>query len=244
MKIKFYFGGANLKYKNLIIVLTTTAIFLFMQFMKVYAVALPIDENQKRILIDPGHGGYDGGAEVNGVKEKNINLNISLLLREELVKAGFDVMMTREKDEALKLDKPKFKTRKSEDLAARCKIKSDSNCDIFISIHMNIFTESQYSGGQVWYSRYPESRRLAELIQGNFKKYIDDKNERLAKPALDAYKVLRSIDTMPGVIVECGFLSNPAEARKLNNTDYQKKIAEIIAKSVEEYFKYKGIAKR
>ena len=212
------------------------SVLSYANFMKVNAKVFTIGHDTKLILIDPGHGGYDGGAEVNGVKEKDINLNISLLLKEALVKAGFEVMMTREKDEALKLDNSKFKTRKSEDLAARCKIKSDSNCDVFISIHMNIFTESQYSGGQVWYSRYPESRKLAELIQGNFKKYIDDKNQRLAKPALDAYKMLRSADTMPGVIVECGFLSNPDEEKRLRNTDYQKNIAESIAKSIEEYF--------
>ena len=243
MKIKFYFGGENLKFKNYIIIITVSLIFLLMQFMKVDAEVLTTDQDQKLILIDPGHGGFDGGAEVNGVKEKNINLSISLLLKEELVKAGFDVMMTREKDEALRLDKSKFKTHKSEDLAARCKMKSDSNCDLFISIHMNMFTESQYYGGQVWYSRHPESRKLAELIQQDFKKYIDDKNQRLAKPALGAYKVLRSADTMPGVIVECGFLSNPGEAKKLKDRDYQKRIAESIAKSIEEYFKDKKVPK-
>lgn len=228
--------GEDLKYKNYIIILIAAAILLSIKFMKVYAEVLP-DQDQKLILIDPGHGGFDGGAEVNGAKEKNINLSISLLLKEELVKNGFDVMMTREKDEALKLDKSKFKTHKAEDLAARCKMKSDSNCDAFISIHMNMFTESQYSGGQVWYSRHPESRKLAELIQDNFKRYIDDKNQRLAKPALDAYKVLRSVDTMPGVIVECGFLSNFDEAKKLKDADYQKKIADSIAKAITEYFK-------
>ena len=226
-----------MKYKNHIIILAISVIFLFMQFRLVYAEVLPINQDKKLILIDPGHGGFDGGAEVNGVKEKSINLSISLLLKEELAKVGFDVIMTRERDEAVKLDKSKSKTRKSEDLAARCKMKNDSNCDAFISIHMNIFTESQYSGGQVWYSRYLRSQKLAELIQQNFKKYIDDKNQRLAKPALDGYKILRTSDTMPGVIVECGFLSNPHEAKNLNNKDYQKKIAQSIAKSIQDYFK-------
>ena len=212
------------------------SVLIYANFMKVNAKVLTIGKDTKLILIDPGHGGYDGGAEANGVKEKNINLSISLLLKEELAKAGFKVMMTREKDEALKLNESKFKTHKAEDLAARCKIKNESNCDVFISIHMNIFTESQYSGGQVWYSRYPDSRKLAELIQGNFRKYIDDKNKRVAKPALDAYKMLRTDDNMPGVLVECGFLSNSEEAEKLNNKDYQKKVAESITKAIEQYF--------
>jgi len=212
---------------------------MFTKSISVKAEISSPSEDEKLILIDPGHGGYDGGAEVNGVKEKNLNLSIGLLLREELVKAGFDVMMTREKDEALKLGDFKFKTHKAEDLAARCKIKSDSCCDLFISIHMNIFTESQYSGGQVWYSRNPESRKIAELIQKDFKGYIDDKNQRQAKPALDAFKVLRSTDIMPGVLVECGFLSNPQEAERLADKDYQKKISVSIARSIAVYFKNK-----
>jgi N-acetylmuramoyl-L-alanine amidase len=226
-----------LKRINYIAIVIVLAVFVLAQSGNAHGEILTTDQDQKLILIDPGHGGYDGGAEGGGAKEKNINLSISLLLKEELAKAGFDVIMTREKDEALKMEKSKFRTHKAEDLAARCKIKSDSNCDAFISIHMNTYTESQYFGGQVWYSRYPESRKLAEIIQGNFKKYIDDKNQRKAKPALDAYKMLRSVDTMPGVLVECGFLSNPEEAKKLNSTDYQKKIAESITKAIEEYFK-------
>jgi N-acetylmuramoyl-L-alanine amidase len=186
---------------------------------------------------DEGHGGFDGGAEVNGAKEKNINLSIAILLKEELIKLGYDVVMTREKDEALKLDKSKYKTSKGEDLAARCKMKVDSNCDMFISIHMNMFTESQYFGGQVWYSRYAGSKKLAELIQQGFKNDVDSKNKRIPKPALDSYKVLRTNDSMPSVIVECGFLSNAAEAERLKNVDYQKRIAVSISNSVTKFYK-------
>jgi len=220
-----------------------SAMIVISSMVKVNAKAILQKDEPKRILIDPGHGGFDGGAEANGVKEKTINLSISLLLKEELVKAGFDVMMTREKDETVRLDKSKFRTHKAEDMAARCKMKSESNCDMFISIHMNIFTESQYFGGQVWYSRYPESQKLAEIIQQNFKKHVDDKNKRLAKAGLDNFKVLRTSDNMPGVIVECGFLSNPSEGEKLSNKDYQKGIAVSITKSIEEYFKNKSEAK-
>ncbi|MBC8059385.1 MAG: N-acetylmuramoyl-L-alanine amidase CwlD [Clostridiaceae bacterium] len=232
-----------MKHKNYMVLILVLMLTILTKSTTVGAETSEENEGEKLILIDPGHGGYDGGADGNGVKEKNINLSISLLLKEELIKQGFDVMMTREKDEALKLDTVKFKTHKAEDLAARCKIKSESNCDLFISIHMNTYPESQYSGGQVWYSRNPESRKLADLIQRNFRKYIDDKNKRVAKPALDAFKMLRSVDTMPGVLVECGFISNPEEAGKLNNKDYQKSIAESITRAIMEYFENNKLPK-
>lgn len=202
---------------------------------KAYGAEKVEGDKKKLILLDPGHGGFDGGAEVNGVKEKNINLSIALLLKDELQKNGFEVLMTREKDEALRLDKTKAKTKKSEDMEARCKIKRESNCDMFISIHVNTFPESKYYGGQVWYSGFTESRKLANIIQGNFKKYIDASNNRMEKPS-DSYKVLRCCDNVPGVIVECGFISNPNEFQNLISNEYQKNIAETITKSVLEFY--------
>ncbi len=154
-----------LKYiRWLLLLLCYSTIFLVCgaQFNNIDAKEVYESRDKELILIDPGHGGFDGGAEVNGIKEKELNLSIGLLLKEELVKSGFRVTMTREKDEAVKLDKSKYKTRKSEDLEARCKMKSESDCNMFISIHMNTFTEGKYFGAQVWYSKI----KRVEFLQG------------------------------------------------------------------------------
>ena len=191
----------------------------------------------KIILIDPGHGGIDGGAtSKSGVVEKNINLSIALKLREILRAKGYKVLMTRQEDVGLYSDKGRIRDKKIEDLNNRCKMKAESNCDMFISIHQNKFEQSQYYGAQVWYSRNQKSRILAQIIQRNLREDINNNNKRVEKPANNSIKVLRCYDTMPSVLVECGFLSNPDEEQKLITDEYQRKIAESIAKSVDEYF--------
>jgi N-acetylmuramoyl-L-alanine amidase len=192
---------------------------------------------KKVILIDAGHGGYDGGAEgKTGIKEKDINLSISLKLKDRLKAEGFNVAMTREKDEAL-LDvrNVKYSSKKRQDLANRCKIKKEINPDLFISIHQNHFPQGQYYGSQVWYSSYKESNVLAHLIQENLKIDLDKNNKRVEKPARDDYKILRNNDTMPSVLVECGFLSNYNEEIKLKDELYQDLIAKSLTKSIKTY---------
>ena len=192
---------------------------------------------KKLILIDPGHGGFDGGGfSKTGILEKGINLDISFKLREELQKSGYDVLMTREDDRLLYDDKDKSRSRKTQDLANRCKIKNESNCDMFVSIHLNMFPQSQYYGAQVWYSKLEESKKLAHVLQGNLKTDLNNENKRVEKPALNEYKVLKN-GNMPSVLIECGFLSNAAEAEKLNSEDYQILIAKSIAKSIVQYYR-------
>lgn len=226
--------------KRRLIFLLITAISVLCIFINknVSAYKKNIDNNsEKIILIDPGHGGMDGGAvSQNGTVEKNINLSISLKLRDELKKNGYKVVMTREEDKWLCGDESKIRQKKRADLNNRWKMKKESNCDAFISIHLNMFPESKYYGAQVWYSDNENSKKLASVIQSNFKLYLDETNKRLEKPANDQYKILRNGDNIPSVIVECGFLSNLEEERKLKDEEYQGKIANIIAKSVKEYF--------
>lgn len=192
---------------------------------------------KKVILIDPGHGGYDGGAEgKSSIKEKDINLNISLKLREKLKEKGFEVVMTREDDRALiNEDAKKYSTKKAEDLANRCKIKKESNPDLFISIHQNHFPEGQYYGAQVWYSQNKKSESLAHIIQEGLKVDLKDNNKRVEKPAGNSYKILRTHDEMPSVLVECGFLSNYTEEQKLLSNEYQNNVADSIAKSISKF---------
>lgn len=193
-------------------------------------------DDEKIILIDPGHGGIDGGAESKrGTIEKDINLSISLKLRDSLNKLGYTVLMTREEDKGLYTESGSVNKKKIEDLNNRCKIKRESNCDIFVSIHQNFFNDSYYSGAQVWYSKNEDSGRLAHIIQQNFKKDLNNKNKRVEKLG-NSYKVLRCYCSIPSVIVECGFLTNPQEERELMKDEYQDKIAESLSKSIEEYF--------
>lgn len=205
------------------------------QFNGVKAVAA--DAKNKVILIDAGHGGIDGGAlSKSGTVEKDINLSISLKLRDILSKQGYKVIMTREEDKGLYTNDGKIRKKKIEDLNNRLKMKNESKCDMFISIHLNMFPEAQYYGAQVWYGSNSNSERLAKVLQDNFKKNINDGNKRVEKPAGQSYKILSGDNPIPQVIVECGFLSNYNEEQLLKSEQYQLTIADIIAKSIDEYY--------
>lgn len=238
-----------MNYRNRKLILITLVIFLGMTSV-LYAnikYSTPTTKNKfhfinseedRVILIDPGHGGVDGGASgiKSGILEKDINLKISTKLRDKLEKQGYKVVMTREDDRGLYEDEGRIRKKKLEDLNNRVKIKKDSNCDMFISIHLNAFPETKYYGAQVWYSRNKDSQRLARIVQENFKKDLDINNNRQEKPALDSYKVLRVNDDMPSILIECGFLSNPGEEQKLTTDEYQNIIAESIVKSLNTYY--------
>lgn len=220
----------------LYIVILASILFVFNTVSTVYTKKQ--DDKKKIVLIDPGHGGIDGGAvSKNGTIEKYINLSISIKLKNELTKLGYKVIMTREDDNGLYSDKGSVREKKIEDLNKRCDMRKSSNCDIFISIHLNTFPESKYYGAQIWYSNSEKSQRFASITQANIRKHIDKENKRQEKPAKEQYKILRNDNDVPSVIVECGFISNPKEEERLKSEKYQKKIAEVISKSVEDYFK-------
>ncbi|WP_055668525.1 N-acetylmuramoyl-L-alanine amidase CwlD [Desnuesiella massiliensis] len=218
-----------------IILFTLLSILFFSPHM---SFAKTIENTKdKIILIDPGHGGMDGGAvSKNGTLEKDISLLISLKVKGSLEKAGYKVFMTRDEDKGLYENKGTVRNKKNQDLTNRCKMKKETNCDMFISIHLNMFPQSKYSGAQVWYSREEESKTLARILQKNMIEDLDPQNNRVEKPALDQYKILRDGYDKPGVIIECGFLSNEQEEAKLKTEEYQQKIAETITKSVKEYY--------
>lgn len=193
--------------------------------------------NQKIILIDPGHGGIDGGAVAkDGTLEKDINLKISLKLKADLEKLNYKVVMTREEDKGLYSNSGTIRNKKVEDLNNRLKMKQETGCDLFVSIHLNMFTQSQYYGAQVWYSTVPESKTLGELIQEGLRRDLDPNNNRMAKNAGSSYKVLKN-DGIPSVIVECGFISNPQEEAKLKEDSYQDKIAASITNSINMFYR-------
>jgi len=213
-------------------------ILLFCIFCLVFGMPIRAnsEESNKKsiILIDPGHGGIDGGAKSkNGTVEKNINLFIAKKLRQELENVGYVVYMTREEDSQLD-------TRKVKDLNARCQMKKDTKCDMFISIHQNIFPQASCFGAQVWYASNNDSKILAEDIQNSLKETVDDHNKRIPKAAKEQYRILRDGYEGACVLVECGFLSNYEEEQKLNSNEHQDKIVKGIINGVNKYFENKN----
>lgn len=233
----------NNKRVYLLLAITTLLIVINFsnRYSEVYSKRLKLIDDKKIILIDPGHGGIDPGAvSKSGVLEKDINLQISLKLKDALEKKGFDVILTREEDKGLYSDVGRIRDKKNEDLNNRCKVKLESKSHAFVSIHLNMFEQSKYYGAQVWYSKEGESGQFAHIVQRNLREDIKNNNNRKEKCAKGAYKILRCHDDIPSLLVECGFLSNPTEESKLKTNSYQEEIANSLAKSVEEFFRMKS----
>lgn len=186
----------------------------------------------KVIVIDPGHGGFDPGKPgIHGADEKHLNLQIGLKLRDYLEQAGAVVIMTRTTDDDV--DGMEGVKHKSKDMVERKKIAVDG--DIVVSIHQNSFSQPNVKGAQTFYSaKSPEGKELGTLIQKSIKEHADETNRREAK-SNNNYYVLKAME-IPAVIVECGFLTNPEEEAKLNDTTYQDKIAWSIYIGIIRYF--------
>ena len=203
------------------------------------AVAGKADE-RKTVIIDAGHGGFDGGAVAgDGTVEKDINLNISLTLAKFLKQNGFRVIMTREADVSTEdTESPQIASKKKNDLKNRLKLMSDYPDAVFVSIHLNKFTTSSAFGSQVFYSKSEESAVLADKIQKAIVSLIQPDNTRVNKQATSSTYLLYNA-TVPAVLVECGFLSNASELALLKQPDYQNKMAFSIYTGILEYFKEK-----
>ena len=193
----------------------------------------------KTILIDPGHGGEDPGAvsAYSGFKEKEANLYISLKLKELLEVEGYKVIMTREED---KLEYTPGLTnvvkKRAQDLIRRKKLMDEAGADIVLSIHINKIAETQYFGAQAFSPKNSEkSMKLAQSIQKALKESVDPTNKREAIEKKEDIIILRNPKTVT-VVVECGFLSNAAEEKKLITKEYQEKIAIAIKDGVLNYF--------
>ncbi|WP_243109336.1 N-acetylmuramoyl-L-alanine amidase CwlD [Anaerophilus nitritogenes] len=190
----------------------------------------------KVIIIDAGHGGIDGGTvSKSGVCESHINLSIALKVRKLLEQDGAVVLLTRNKDIGLYTEEGSIRKKKNEDLRNRKKIRDESNADLFISIHMNSFTDSKYYGAQTFYPKNSEeSKKVSEYIQEELIKVLDDGNHRKPKEKSDVYLLKES--SIPMVLIECGFLSNPQEEKLLQDAKYQEKVAWSIYTGMMKYF--------
>ena len=220
------------KIMKIVSIMMISFLVLNISFLKVNA-----EENNKVIVIDPGHGGIDGGAKSeNGVIEKDINLSISLKTKAALESKGYKVIMTRSEDVGLYTEGKKVREKKIEDLGNRVKIKKENKCDAFISIHQNMFPQKNCKGAQVWSANNEPSQKLGKIIQQKFKEEVDQNNKREAKVAKKEYKILNDGYEGASVIVECGFLSNPEEEKLLLQDDYQNKLAWGIYNGIMDYF--------
>lgn len=216
-------------------------VFVFTAFCLFCAgrVALPAaGQHQHMIVIDAGHGAPDGGAVgKSGTPESGINLEISKLLASELDKRGYKVLMTRNDENGIfKTENASIKEKKREDMKERLRIANGSGADLFLSIHMNFFGDSKYSGPQVFYKDGSEDGgRAASCIRASFLQNIGEHCTREIKPVRDGIYLLREVK-MPAVLVECGFLSNPDEEQLLLSPEYQSKMANAIAEGIDKFF--------
>lgn len=195
-----------------------------------------ISQETKVIVIDAGHGGEDPGAVgVNGYLEKDINLEMALLVGEELKSRGYEVVYTRTDDRMLYSEEDNITgLRKLSDLKTRCRISNESSAALFISLHMNSYGDGRYSGLQVYYTdNSSESERLAQSIQTSVKAELQPKNDRKVKSGKDLY--LLENCTGVGVLVECGFLTNAEECEKLSQKEYQKQLSFAIVCGIINY---------
>ncbi len=185
------------------------------------------------VVLDSGHGGMDPGKiGIDGSLEKDINLQIAKRLKRYLEASGVEVVMTREDDRGLYEEGDSKK--KMADMRNRCAKIAEAEPDLVVSIHQNSYHQEPISGGQVFYYKTSErGKRLAEILQRRFDYVLGEQNTRQAKPNGNYYLLLHV--KQPIVIVECGFLSNRAEAAALNSEEYQDRLAWTIHMGVMEF---------
>lgn len=229
--------------KSIIAIITAFLIILsamlYLTFMANFSAAeassMPI--TQKTVIVDAGHGGDDGGAiGIDGTVEKDINLDIALKLEKILKFYGFNVIMTRTQDVMTCDDGlDSLRKRKISDIHNRFELMRKNPDAIFISVHQNKFEDSSQHGTQVFYSGNDErSKELAEAIQTSVTLTLQRKNDRVVKKSGSGIYLLYHAK-IPAVLVECGFISNSDEVKKLKDENYRMKLAILIADGLLKY---------
>lgn len=199
----------------------------------VVAELIPM-ERDTAIVIDPGHGGIDGGAtSCTGVLESHLNLEISSRLNDLFHLLGFKTLMIRTSDSSIHTQGETIAAKKVSDLRQRVKLVNELENALLISIHQNTFSDSQYRGAQIFYGPKGEGEELAATLQDVFVETINLGSNRKAKKA-DGVYLMQHIDCT-GILVECGFISNHEEEAMLREKSYQQKICSIIATTVAQF---------
>lgn len=186
------------------------------------------------IILDAGHGGVDGGAtSCTGVLESTYNLEIALRLNDLCHLLGYETKMIRTTDISVYTKGDTIAQKKVSDLKERVRIVNETENGLLISIHQNNFPDSRYHGAQVFFSRTEGSEQLARQMQDAFKNSINPGSNRMIKQS-DGIYLMENIKKT-GILVECGFLSNPEEEANLRSEGYQKKLCCVIASSVSSF---------
>lgn len=214
---------------------TYTIVFLAMFFgastYKKATEVLAVTEalaGRRCIIIDAGHGGIDGGAtSCSGVLESQINLDISLRFNDLLHLLGVDTVMIRNGDYSVYTQGKTIAQQKVSDLKKRVHVANTTQNAFLVSIHQNYFQDSRYYGPQVFYANTPGSNTAAAMLQNSLNAALSQGSKRKQKPAKGIY--LMDNITCDGILIECGFLSNPAEEKKLLSPAYQKKLCCVLA---------------
>lgn len=217
---------------------TVIVLFLFGTILGNHTVAtisemIPM-ERMHRIVIDPGHGGEDGGAvSCTGKNESTFNLQIALRLDDLLHLIGYDTVMIRTTDTSVYTAGQTIAQKKVSDLKQRVRIVERTYNPVLVSIHQNTFPEGKYRGAQVFYSGSAGSEALAKQMQDLLVSSLNSGSSRKAKQGSGIY-LLDKI-TVPGVLVECGFLSNRQEEALLGTADYQKRLCCVISACLAQF---------
>lgn len=227
----------NKKKLLIYIVIVFVAVFSLSEISRQSSAVSAIPSSNHIIILDPGHGGADGGASgADGTVEKNLNLEIALKVQKLLQQSGCTVFLTRSDDRSLSTIEDEInKMRKVADLNNRREMTDELEVDAFVSIHMNTFQDSQYFGSQVFYSSSPaDSKYLADFIQEEIRQ-VDPQNERVTKNGSGSIFILNDV-SVPSVVVECGFLSNQMDLERLKSEDYQNKLAGAIYNGIVKFY--------
>lgn len=225
--------GSTVLFYILIICIFIAATYLGSETTSVVAGLIPV-EREHTVIIDAGHGGMDGGAtSCTGVLESQINLEIALRLNDLCRLLGYDTKMIRTADVSVYTEGETIAAKKVSDLKERVRIVNELENAILVSIHQNTFSDSRYSGAQVFYGAKGDSRELAESMQAALIQNVNPDSSRSFKKADGIYLMDRIKCT--GILVECGFLSNPSEEAKLRSADYQKQLSAVIAATLANF---------
>lgn len=190
--------------------------------------------NRRTVIIDPGHGGEDGGAtSCTGVLESEFNLNIALRLNDMMHLLGMRTIMIRNTDRSVYIRGETIAQKKVSDLQERVRIINETDNALVISIHQNTFPDGRYWGAQVFYPNTSGSKELAALMQNQLQSSLMPLNNRKSKLSSGVY-LMEHIQCV-GLLIECGFLSNPEEEAKLRDGNYQKALCAVIGSVCSQY---------
>jgi N-acetylmuramoyl-L-alanine amidase len=227
--------------KRFIYVMATAAVIVILASISIFYASSPAnifaDPKSGIVVIDPGHGGVDGGTNKDGILEKEVNLAIAKKLKTNLEQKLYRVVMTREEDVSLDGLSDLDASRHQKDLQARADIINSSNAQLFISIHVNCnFNRPATDGSIVFYSdRFSQNRELAYTVQSALNSmFVNGRSRTVHDPQTGEFFILKYSD-IPGVIVETAFISNEEERKLLLKEEFQEQLTSAIGKGVEKY---------